>query len=188
MPMVTLITQLVYSLGVQVDHEAANLLGHKRYWQYPSDTRDLVERALPPGADGKAVLPQVCNGGTVPDVEDAEVAALLLLLSQESLLLRWLAATLLPDAVAQALKDRREWPENTAYHMLWTLVEDACLSAWEAFALEHGPSHLSLHFDGLMASTGNSHWGETCARDSEAFIERSTGFKVCIAERNTTPS
>ena len=56
------------------------------------------------------------------------MAALLALLSQESMLLRWLAATLLPEAVEQAVKDKREWPESTAYHMLWTLVEGACLS------------------------------------------------------------
>ena len=81
------------------------------------------------------------------------------------------------------MREKRDWPESTAYHMLWTMVEDACLCAWETFALQKEPSHVSLHFDGLMISSGHSLWGLAFARESEGFIARSTGFQVTIAKK-----
>ena len=58
----------------------------------------------------------------------------------------------LTQSAARIQRDSARWPEQSAVHYLWTAAEDYVLSAWIDFALRHGPSHLSLHYDGIRVS------------------------------------
>ena len=63
-------------------------------------------------------------------------------------------------------------------------MEDYVLTAWsEHIQKEHGPQHLSLHFDGVRVAQIPGKSTETLCADSEQHILAVTGFAVKIREK-----
>ena len=74
----------------------------------------------------------------------------------------------------------REHPKTSTFFFLWTIVEDVVLQAWTEKAMEAGPEHISLHFDGLRLDTAKVGCVESHCGDVEAYILQKTKFHVRI--------
>jgi hypothetical protein len=135
--------------------------------------------------EGKELLLSVANGGSFEDasVPRPEGLEFLATLKKEARMLRWLACSLRPVRAEAG----RTWPEATAFHYLWTPVEDWCLEAWVAHIRSRSPvHHLSCHFDGVLIDVDrarNVEPGTTFEQQSEKHIKEVTGYDVKVVKK-----
>ena len=58
-----------------------------------------------------------------------------------------------------------------------------CLSVWQSLIMSKKTDHFSLHFDGLMVSGARIAEEADFAAASTAAIERETGFKLSVLQK-----
>ena len=133
-------------------------------------------------ARGKLILNTVLNGGRPP--KDLLANSFLRRLQSLSVWCRWLACSLLPQVheVMQS-RDDKTFPTATVFHHLWTCVEDCILQRWAEYVLEHKPTHLSLHFDGIRVNADVAEDREDFIRKCEEHVLRTTSFRISIREK-----
>ena len=135
---------------------------------------------------GKELLTKALNGSSLATVPDT-ARDTLKRLSDEGRALRWLATHVFRQQHAEwcTPTNNRKWPESTALHHLWTMVEDYVLEAWTTFAMARNPTHLSLHFDGIRIDRNTITDPAAFADECSEHIHKTTGYKVTIVEKNT---
>ena len=80
-------------------------------------------------------------------------------------------------------RDDKTFPTATVFHHLWTCVEDCILQRWAEYVLEHKPTHLSLHFDGIRVNADVAEDREDFIRKCEEHVLRTTSFRISIREK-----
>ena len=141
------------------------------------------------GHKAKGVVIKVAHGGSVPKVDNPEVASFLTCISSEARYLRWLACSSLPEVHEGLVGDKAEgqtndakdsWPEATCFHFFWTTVENKVLLTWVQWVAGGPLRHLSLHYDGLLVDRARCQASADFKAESEAFIETDTQYKVTL--------
>ena len=183
--MVVLTAQLVEKIGIVVDSPVASLPAWKRYAEDPTGIRAMLARSF--GIKAKTIALKVANGGSWPECVDAEALSFLSDLSKEARLLRWWSCNLVPDVHRFALDNpkKHSWPENTAFHYVWTTVESQCLMAAVDFVRTSEVKHLSLHFDGLMVDATRCRATPGFGASTAQAIQSSTGFRVELVQKTS---
>ena len=131
-------------------------------------------------SQGKQLLMKVMNGGQPPTAlqENSFVRKL----QELSVYCRWIACAALP-CVYQDMLDApdREHPETSTLFFLWTVVEDLVMEASTEKAVQLGPQHISLHFDGLRLDAVKVGIDvDAHCRDVEKYVHSKTKFHVRI--------
>ena len=101
--------------------------------------------------------------------------------------MRWWASELVPHMLEYALANPRKhhWPENFAFHYVWTTAENQCLLALVDFVKAAEFRHLSLHYDGIMVDALR------CGREADfgsaagGAIANGAGFKVELVKKQS---
>ena len=181
--MVGLTVQLVAKLPMDIALPDAALPAWNRYASNPLSVRDLLARTF--GAEAKAVALKVANGGGIPQCTDPEALQFLTQLSKESRLLRWWACGLVPDLVDYAASQPRKhhWPENFAFHYVWTTAENQCLLALVEWLRTSECRHLSLHYDGVMVDAARCERQGAFGAEAAQAIADGTGFQVELVKK-----
>jgi len=169
----SILVQIVDKLEVQSKLDAARFSFIREYARSPQEVKTRLEPSI--GPNTKKILLAILNGANLSDAQQGIPD--LVKLRSEARLLRWLLCSAYPDAIDIAVDEKRDWPEATALYYLWTAVEDAILSAAEAFVRQRPYRHLSLHFDGLMVDSGRASEDDFLPR-MQAYIVERTGFQA----------
>ena len=128
--------------------------------------------------DAKQVVVAIANGGALPEkLKDQEF---FINLRRESILLRWIACSMLPEAHEKALIDPTvDWPEAHVFHLFWTCIEDAILNTMCNKVMEiPGLKHLSLHFDGMRVDKEAFDSQESLLRKLEEAVKETHGIDI----------
>jgi hypothetical protein len=169
----SILVQIVDKLEVQSKLDAARFSFIREYVRDPQGVKSRLEPTV--GLNTKKTLLAILNGANLSDAQQGIPD--LVKLRSEARLLRWLVCSAYPDAIDIAMYEKRDWPDATAFYYLWTAVEDAILSAAEAFVRQRPYRHLSLHFDGLMVDSGRASEDDFLPR-MQAYIVERTGFQA----------
>ena len=172
--------QIMQKLDVQLDVEAAKFPFLQKYTSDPSGVIESWESSL--GGDAKSILLSIMNGAGVPNnvKEDPELISLY----KESRIMIWVACHVFASGLEAAVSEKREWPESTAFHYLYSAVEDFVLSAAVEYVKRWSPRHLSLHYDGLMLETRFSCNREKFLNDLNNHVKETTGFCLNFREKH----
>ena len=121
----------------------------------------------------------------MPCVQDRKTFEFLTALSAEARLLRWWACTVVPEMHHTAIKEikKHPWPENTAFHYVWTTVENQCLVSFVNFVKQKPFKHLSLHFDGLMVDSVRCQQDDDFGKEASASIHNDVGISVSLVQK-----
>ena len=181
--MFTLVSQLAACLEIKLDLPEVSLPMWNRYASDIESVRSLVETGF--DCNAKAELLRVGHGGGVADSGIEEVDKFLAGVSREARLLRWLAASLLPEAHRFFMQNPKKytWPQNTVFHYLWTTLENQCLKAMVGFVLSQPVVHLSLHFDGLLVDAARATSSPDFGGQLESCVREKTGFRVRLVQK-----
>lgn len=150
--------------------------------QYAQDADGMREafskRSLLPA---KTIILRVAHGGSPPDTGDVDLNEWLHKLSSESRVLRWVAASQLPELHAWAIDQGKDWPENTTFAYFWHTIEDRVLTFMTKYTMDAlKTDHISLHFDGLMCEGDGAH--DMLFKDGmEKYVFENTGLRLSIA-------
>lgn len=100
-------------------------------------------------------------------------------------MLLWLACSCHAEALEVATGERRDWPESTALHYLWTAGEDYILQAITSAVLLVPTKHLSLHFDGIMVDDARVGDHSGFQDYIQRHVEEKTGYKINIRRKES---
>lgn len=129
-------------------------------------------------SEGKKIINAVLNGGSPP--ERLKDCTFVRKMQKASAYLRWFACSLLAEDYKDLLtRDDKAFPSATAFHYMWTAVEDFVLEQWLEFVKQQRPTHVSLHFDGVRVNRDITEGSvESFLRQSEQHIKANTNFSV----------
>ena len=135
-------------------------------------------------SEGKELLTKTLNGGSIQNVSNDAAKQVLKQVAAEGKALRWISTHVFRDLHSQwCCEGVRKWPESSAFHHLWTVVEDHVLEEWAKFAMTKTPNHLSLHFDGIRIDRASVPDPQVFVRECTEHIKQTTGFDVTIVEK-----
>ena len=151
------------------------------------DRRDEMIR-LHLGPDltaGKLLLQKALGGGQIS--EGHENNSLLLKVSRLARVLRWAACSVLPDVYTSYSSREDKRAESSTFAIFWQRAENMIICSWYSWILQHRPSHLSLHFDGIRVDAKCIESLGVSVDDfniqAEKHIREATGFDVKIVEK-----
>ena len=189
--MFTIVIQLVDLIGPFnfIDEELVELATFSSWRRCASDRPFVLRKIydlIGDSVNAKELLVSIGNGASLPEALQSD--DFFSKLRKESILLRWIACTQMPEAYAEAQeKSKSEWPEATTFFLWWTGAEDAILESMMRNIRIVGDriSHLSLHFDGFRldkttfdflsdATTQNENW----LHSLQDAVKEDTGFAI----------
>ena len=132
----------------------------------------MIYDRLGEGVDAKELLVSIGNGAALPEPLMSE--DFFVRLKKESILLRWIACTQMPETYKEIQeKGKSEWPEATTFFIWWTGAEDAILDSMVEKIRIVGDriKHLSLHFDGFRLDTPTYAFMSDAATPNENWLE-----------------
>ena len=181
--MFTLMTQVAQRLGIDLEVQEVALPMWNRYASDTKGVRSQVAAGF--GVDAKAEILKVGHGGSTTTSGNEEVDNFLAGISREARLLRWLAASMLPQAHKFFTEDLKKytWPENTVFHYFWTTIENQCLRALVGYVTSRPIVHLSLHFDGVLVDAARATCSSDFGAEAEAVITQRTGYRVSLVRK-----
>jgi len=144
--------------------------------------RDQLEVSQP---EGKDLLLCIMGGKAIPErwVEHAFVSRV----QRLSRMLRWLAASCLPQVYSAIAKSDKTWPEASMFAVWWQRAEDRILKSWQMWVLRSPVRHLSLHFDGIRLDKRRIAAADGTIEEFNAeaarHIAKESGFQVAIEEK-----
>lgn len=176
--MVSIVSQVVPQLDLGGLWPESVMSAWDEYHRRGDALRREIHQKL--GLPAKPLLLRIAHGGSPPETTDPELNKWLEQLSRDSRFLRWLAVSQLPELHASMIPTR-PWPENSVFAYWWQTMEDRILTSLESFATRNGeemPTHLSLHFDGLMLWGKKFVEGTPFKEEAERYVQQQCGVRI----------
>jgi hypothetical protein len=169
--------ELVQPETVEQWSEVQKLTSMRRWQTARSEVETMLfEESI---TNPKSIVLGQLNAAPLVEVA-GEAGAFMKALHAECRYVRWVVASLYPDALQQCVADGRDKPECTLLHYVLSSMEDSCLEALARYFTASGRVVNSLHFDGLELRRG-AQITPQMLRDAEVFVEQTVGFNVSLA-------
>ena len=185
--MFTIVTQLLDMRELYETGDAAM----DKHFRFPSFRACAASREAALGSiasqigmdAAKQLNLEVAGGAAIPDQFQGN--EYLQSLQAEAKLLRWLAISLLPSGLYDAVSanPKHRWPEATMVYLMWSGFEDAVLAAMAETIQSLAPPHMSLHFDGVRVSRQVLVSDPELLQHCEENIAAKTGFAVKLVSK-----